>query len=167
MLWLTGALVAAAGVIALAGAIAKWRTAQLETQERLREEFCRHVEMILNDPEAPDSVASLMLFMAAKETSKWFLWSFVVTAISGKLSDSANSAALRIYREIPSHLRTDYVGAIVTFSLGITYNNIILGPLVRRLIFFSVSRRGGDGAESISPVAPMLDDFSKTGMSPA
>jgi hypothetical protein len=167
MMWLTLALFAAAGLIALAGAAAKLRVRQLQTQERLREGFCRHVETMLNDPETPDNVANMMLFMATKETSKSFLWEFIAMAISGKLSDSADSKALRIYREMPSHLRRDYVGAIIAFAFGITYNNILLGLLVRRLIFFSVSQRGGDGAESISPVAPMLDDFSRTGMSPA
>ena len=165
MMWLTLALFAAAGLIALAGVAAKWRAVQLKIQERLREEFCRHVETILSDPETPDEVANLMIYMAKKETSRWFLWSFVGSAIAGKLSNSADSKALRIYREMPPHLRKDYSGAVVTFAIGITYNNMALGWLVRRLMLFGLSTRGGDGAESISPAAPMLDDFS--GMSPA
>jgi hypothetical protein len=165
--WLTGMLFATAGVVALAGAIAKKRAEQLKTQERLREEFCRHVEAILADPEASDNVASLMLYMATRETSRWFLWSFVLLAISGKLSDSADSTALKIYQEVPGHLRKDYVSAVIKFAIGVTYNNMLLGLLVRRLMFFGVSRRGGDGTESISPVAPILDEFSRGGMHPA
>jgi hypothetical protein len=98
MMWLTLALFAAAGLIALAGAVAKWRVRQLQTQERLREEFCKHVETMLNDQETPDNVANMMLFMAKKETNKWFLWSFIVMAISGKLSnegDRSRSGAAR------------------------------------------------------------------------
>jgi hypothetical protein len=73
--------------------------------------------------------------LAKRETSKSFLWSFVTSAITGRLSDSTGSAAVKIFQTVPRHLRDDYVGAIVAFAIGITYNNILLGPLVRRLMF--------------------------------
>jgi hypothetical protein len=161
MWWLTGTLIATACLVALAGIIAKKRTEQLRTQEKCREEFYGYAERLLSDPETPDGVEQLILSMARSEESRSFLWGFVVSAISGKLADSTDSAALRMYRELPPHLRSDFVGAIIAFFLGITNNNMLLGPLARRLMFFSVPRRGGGDIGPISPVGPMLDEFSR------
>jgi hypothetical protein len=160
MIWITGGLISAALLLALIGGIAKRRAEQLRIQEKLRDAFREYAEHLLSDPETRDNVVRLIMTMAKKETSRSFLWSFVGAAIAGRLSDSAGSTAFRMYQDIPDYLKSDYIRALVTFAIGITYNNILLGPLVRRLMFFSVPRQGGTDTSSISPVAPMLEEFS-------
>jgi|SRR5437588_4313010 len=160
MIWLTYSLFATAFLIAIAGITAKIRAQQLKKQETCREQFLKCAERLLDDPETPDKVEGLIMALARNETSRLFLWSFFLSAMAGKLVDSTGSTAVKIFDSVPPHLRDDYICAIVTSAIGLTYNNLVLGWLVRRFMFFSVPRQGGKDIGPISPVGPMLDGFS-------
>jgi len=162
MMWVTYSLFATAFFIAIVGMVAKVRAQQLKTQEKCREEFLSYAEHLLDDPETPDDVERLIMALVKNEASRLFLWSFVFSAVTGRLVDSTGSISVKMFHSVPVHLRDDYVGAIVTSAIGVTYNNLCLGWLVRRFMFFSVPRQGGDDIGPISPVGPMLDEFSRT-----
>jgi hypothetical protein len=167
MLWLAGTLIAAACLVEFTAILVKIRVRQLHGQEVCREEFGRYAERLRAEPDTPDRVIKLIHLMVRYEASRRFLWSFVIGVARGKLGDQSRSTMRDIFNEMPSHSQADYIGLLISFIFGLTFNNFILGPIVRRFMLYSVPTRNNDDIGTVSPVGPIIDEFSRRGASPA
>jgi hypothetical protein len=54
--------------------------------------------------------------------------------------------------------------AWVSAIFALTFNNMILGIFIRRLMLYSVPRRTNGDFDSATPVAPMVDVFARNGV---
>jgi hypothetical protein len=162
MLWLTATLIVVACLIEIVAVIAKIRARQLRTQEACREAFYRYADHLISDPETPEEVLRLINMMLTRAiTSRTFLWVFVIDLAKGKIH--RRSSTLETYKKVPPHLRADYVGALISFIFSLTYNNILLGALVRRFILYSIPNTNDGDIGSVTPLGPMIDGFSRHG----
>jgi hypothetical protein len=159
MLWLAASLIAAACIIELVGVFAKARARQLRHQETCREAFYRFSENLVNDPDTPEQVVNLVMLLAKSIESITFLWRFVGLLLAGKIR-RRQWDSLEIYKELPQHLRSDYVGLLVSFVFSLTYNNAFLGEMIRRGILYSIPDNNDEDIGRVSPLGPMIDGFS-------
>ena len=164
MLWLTAALIVAACLIEIVGAIAKIRTGQLRRQEACRDAFYRYADHLTVDPETPEEVLRLIKILLSQVTSRAFLWSFLMDLAKGKIG-SRQSDSLEVFKKIPPHWRADYVGLLVSFIFSLTYNNLLLGAIVRRFILYSIPNTNDGDIGPVAPLGPMIDEFSRHGPS--
>src|SRR6266446_1026022 len=160
MLWLAAALIIAACLIEIVGMMAKIRASQLRRQEACRDAFYRYSEHLAADPETPEEVLRLIKLLLSQVTSRIFLWSFFLDLAMGKIR-TRQSDSLKIFEKIPPHLRADYVGLLVSFIFGLTYNNLLLGAIVRRFILYSIPHTNDGDIGPVSPLGPMIDGFSR------
>ena len=161
MLWLTAALIVVACLVEIVGAIAKIRVRQLRAQEACRDAFYRYADHLISDPETPEEVLRLINMMLSQVTSRTFLWGFLMNLAKGEVH--RRSPTLEIYKKVPPHLRADYVGSLVSFIFSLTFNNILLGVLVRRFILYSIPNTNDGDIGSVTPLGPMIDVFSRHG----
>jgi hypothetical protein len=161
MLWLVASLIVAACIIELAGISAKARVRQLRHQEACREAFYKFAEILVNDPETPERVVTLVRLLSRSVVSRTFLWSFMTLLLAGKIR-RRQWDSLEIYKELPQHLRSDYVGLLVSFVFALTYNNFVLGEIIRRSILYSIPDNNDEDIGRVSPLGPMIDAFSRS-----
>src|ERR1700730_12448980 len=166
MLWLTAALILTACLIEIIGTMAKIRTRQLRQQEACRDAMYRYADHLIADSETPEEVLRLIEMLLSQVTSRAFLWSFLMDLAKGKIR-GRRSSTLEIFKKIPPHLRADYVGLLVSFIFSLTYNNILLGAIVRRLILYSIPNTNDGDIGPVAPLGPMIDEFSRHGPSTA
>jgi hypothetical protein len=160
MLWLTAVLIIVACIIECVGILAKTRLNQLRQQEACRNAFYGYVERLLSDPDTPEEVVEMINWSFAQATSHTFLWSFLIALGTGRIK-GRRSHSLEVFKKIPDHLRADYVGLLVSFIFSLTYNNMLLGALVRRFILYSIPDTNSGDIGPVSPLGPMVDEFSR------
>jgi hypothetical protein len=165
MLWLTAALIVVACLVEIVGAIAKIRVRQLRAQEACRDAFYRYADHLISDPETPEEVLKLINTMLSQVMSRAFLWMFLRDLATRKIH--RRSSTVEIFKKVPPHLRADFVGVIISFIFSLTYNNILLGELVRRFILYSIPNTNDGDIGSVRPLGPMIDGFSRHGPSVA
>lgn len=154
------AIFGAAVIIGLAAAVARIRSKQLDDQAICRDEFFAAAERLVADPETPEKTIDEIDRLAHVLTSRTIMWYFAKRAVAGKLR---GSASLRDeYLSVPPHLRHDLVIAWVSAIYLLTFNNMLLGEAIRRLMLYSVPRRTND-FDSATPVGPMVDEFARRG----
>jgi hypothetical protein len=158
----TLALFGAAAVVWLIGEGARIRSKQLDDQTICRDEFFSAAERLIGDPETPEKVVNEVDRLAHILTSRTLLWGVVWCALTGRLRSSDNARAE--YLSMPVHLRKDLVMAWVSAIFALTFNNMILGIFIRRLMLYSVPRRTNGDFDSATPVAPMVDVFARNGV---
>src|SRR5271165_305333 len=160
MLWLSASLIVAACLIESIGILAKVRTNQLRQQETCRDAFYRYADRLTADPETPEEVIKLIYWLLPQVTSRAFLWSFLINLAKGKVR-GRRSDSLEMIKKVPEHLRPDYVGLLVSFIFGLTYNNMVLGWLIRRFILYSIPHTNSGDIGPVTPLCPMVDGFSR------
>ena len=142
----------------LIGLIAGFRAVQLERQAACRDEFFAAAGRLIADPETPEKTIHALDRLAHALTSRTLLWGFVAHALTGRLR---NSDTLRKeFFTVPDHLRADLVKMWVSAIFALTFNNLLLGALIRRLMLYSVPRQSDGDFASVTPVIPMVDEFA-------
>jgi hypothetical protein len=68
---------------------------------------------------------------------------------------------------MPTHLREDLIRVWVSAVFALTYNNMVLGTIIRRLMLYSIPRPANGDLDSAMPVAPMVDEFARDRVSSA
>jgi hypothetical protein len=160
MMWLAASMIVAACLIEIVGVVAKVRVGQLRRQEACRDAFYRYSDRLAADPETPGEVLRLVKLLVSQVTSRAFLWAFLMDLAMGKIR-TRQSYSLEIFKKIPEHLRADYIGLLVSFIFGLTYNNFLLGAIVRRFILYSIPNTNDGDIGPVSPLGPMIDGFSR------
>jgi hypothetical protein len=156
-------ILGAAAVVGIVGEAARIRSKQLDNQAVCREEFFATAERLIADPERPDHIILDLGNLARVLTSRTALWSFVARALRGRLRNPNPANLRKHYYSVPHYLRTDFVMALVSAIYALTFNNMVLGPLIRRLMLYSVPRRSNGDIDDAGPVGPMVDEFSHNG----
>jgi hypothetical protein len=162
MMQLTLTIFGAAVVIILIGEAARIRSKQLDDQTVCRDEFFAATERLVADPETPEKIIQEMDRLAHVLTSRTILWGFVSRALTGRLRGTGSSR--EEYLAMPAHLRKDLVMAWVSAIFALTFNNMVLGAFIRRLMLYSVPRRVDGDFDSATPVAPMVAEFARDGV---
>ncbi len=154
-------MLSAAIIIGLVGAMARIRSRQLDDQAVCRDEFFAAAERLITDPETPEKTVDEIDRLAHRLTSRTMMWAFMMRALMGKLR---TSGSLRDeYSATPTYLRHDLVTAWVSAIYFLTFNNMLLGLLIRRLMLYSVPRRTDD-LDAATPVGPMVDELARQGI---
>lgn len=159
MLRLTAWLIVVACLVEVVGYLAKVRVRQLQAQEACREAFYRFAENLASDPETPEPVVDIIKLLPKWVTSKVFWWRFIIALLLRRVRRQRWDS-LEIYNQIPYHLRSDYVGLLVSFVFALTYNNLVIGEIARRLFLYSIPDDNDADIGRVSPLGPMIDEFS-------
>jgi hypothetical protein len=114
----------------------------------------------MDDPETPEEVITCVKWLLPQATSHLILWSFLLKLARGRVR-GRRSDSLEVIRKLPDHLRGDYVGLLVSFIFALTYNNMMLGSLVRRFMLYSIPDTNTGDIGPVSPLGPMIDGFSR------
>jgi hypothetical protein len=156
--WTLAIFVAAAVVVIVAEA-ARIRSQQLDDQDACRKMFFDAAERLIADPETPEKVITEVDQLAHGMTSRTAMWRFVWRALTGRVTNSQQ--ARQEYFSVPEHLRRELVTLWVSAIFAATFNNMILGIFIRRLVLFSVPQRTDGDFSSATPVTPMVDEFAR------
>ena len=162
MMQLTLTIFGAAVVIILIGEAARIRSKQLSDQTVCRDGVFAATGRLVADPETPEKIIQEIERLARVLTSRTILWGFVRRALTGRVRGSGS--AREEYLAMPPHLRQDLVMAWVSAIFALTFNNMILGAFIRRLMLYSVPRRANGDFDSATPVAPMVSEFARDGV---
>ena len=151
----TMAIFGAVAVLGVIAEMARMRSQQLDAQNAFREMFFKAAERLIADPETPEKIVNEADRLARKLTSRTAMWRFVWRALTRQIPSSEK--ARQEYFSVTEHLRSDLVTLWVSAAFLATFNNLILGALIRRLVLFSVPQRTDGDFNSAAPVAPMVD----------
>jgi hypothetical protein len=69
------------------------------------------------------------------------------------------------YKSLAPHLRKDLISAMVSAIFALTYNNMLLGFVIRRLMLHNVPSKANGDISAVMPAASMADELSRSGMS--
>lgn len=104
------------------------RVADLRMARKHRDRFFRVVEQLVADPRTPEPLAQVLLLMAAGMTRR--ILPYLMLIGYGRRS-GGGGLVLRI-DELPDELRQPTIGAILDAVCVLTYQNVFVGPLIRR-----------------------------------
>jgi len=153
-------ILVAAAVVGIVGEVARIRSRQLDNQALCRDEFFAAAGRLIADPETPDHIISDLDKLARVLTSRTVLWSFVTRALQGRLRNPNPANLRKDYYSVPQYLRADFLMTLVSAIYAVTFNNMVLGTLIRRLMLYSVPRRSNGDIDDAGPVGPMVDELA-------
>lgn len=116
------------------------RVADLRMARKHRDRFFRVVEQLVADPRTPEPLAQVLLLMAAGMTRR--ILPYLMLIGYGRRSGTED-LVLRI-DELPQELRPPVIGAILDAVCVLTYQNVLIGPLVRRRLCLDDNRSKKD-----------------------
>ena len=139
-------LIVAALTILCVGFLAKRRLAQIEAVKAHRRRFFEAAEALASDDRTPDELLRLVHGMAELIPSRTVLWRVVWFAVTGEMARAVQQPT-RWSRDrwgeiaaLPEELQRQALGACVSFAQAIAYNNVCLGPIVRRTVLFAMDQ---------------------------
>ena len=146
---LTISLIVGVIVLALSTRYFIRRVNQLEWRDGYRAKFFDIAGRLVDNPDTPDRVVHVLRNAAYDLNSYLFSWGimwrlFVSTGRlrrdeAGRLRrDEEGSLTISEISELPDAHRDEIYTAVGTWMTAITYNNAILGMLVRRLAFWGL-----------------------------
>ncbi len=154
---------AALATLAVVGWLAKVRTRQMQKRVVHRQEFFAAAYHLIDDPRTPAEIIGLIREFSAVLDSRRLLWRFLFDLVSGRLRSlfiDPPTAAQRVFDQLqamPRPLQDVFATAAVNFALAMTYNNVLIGTLIRRVIFVAVTRSSRSGHTGDGTTALVTD----------
>lgn len=134
-------LIVVALTILCVGFLARRRLAQIALAEAHRRRFFEAAEALANDDRTPDRLLRLIHSMAELIPSRTVLWRLVWFAVTGEMVRAAQQPTR--WEEItalPDELQRQVREVCISFAQAIAYNNVCLGPIVRRTVLFALDQ---------------------------
>jgi hypothetical protein len=157
---------AACGIFCV-GWLAKKRIEQIAEHRKHRDAFYDAAGILVGDKNTPNSIVAILVAMSDDIRSKTVLWRMLWRAVTGQLRDFSqcpNEATRNLekdMRQLPQYLQEELGKAIVAFVFSIANNNVILGPLVLRVMLFAVSPNKKERPYSVENVRPLVEDIAE------
>jgi|GEM_PF-2631375 len=131
--------------ILFAGWFAKARTAQLKAKSEFLDKFYHSAEALMKEGDTPDAVLALVSRMSDCLDSRRLVWSVFSDLLRGRTrafyqehqGDLFKSLHEQISVMRPEMQKHFYVTLIASL-MAITYNNLFLGAVLRRVMFFDL-----------------------------
>lgn len=134
-------LIVAALTILCVGFLARRRLAQIALAEAHRRRFFEAAEALASDDRTPDGLLRLVHGMAELIPSRTVLWRLVWFAVTGEMARAVRRPTRwEEVAALPDELQRYVLEACVSFAQAIAYNNVCLGPMVRRTVLFALDQ---------------------------
>ncbi len=142
----------------------------IETARALRDAFFASATILVRDPRTPDSVV-LLLEACANTITRSDVGRLVIRrALAGRLpsatvddaADEESRILLRDVHAMPDELRHTLAQAAMYYAQAVSFNNTVLGGLVRRLSALWLAGPAKGGSESLAgrPVERRMVDIT-------
>lgn len=144
-------LIALALSVRLTGKIAKVRARDLELQSKMLDKLYGLCAALIDDERVGDDVARFARFLAASALRRGMAWKFVCALAFRAASQQPNSEAANILAQVnrlPDDAKEKIQQAVVYQLICLTFNHLVLGRLMRRMILWAVNT-SGDAAPKI------------------
>jgi hypothetical protein len=150
-------ILGAAALLSAVGALARIRSRQLNGQNACRDSFFEAAEYLVADEETPERVVQWVKRMSVKLTSRTILWKALYNVFIGNVPKGDPFA--KEWKSLPPHLKKYFVEVVVSSIFAVTYNNLVLGTVVRRLMLYSISSKTDGDIDVARPAAIMADEL--------
>ncbi len=134
-------------LVAAIGVASRQRSLQLNKAQGYRDGFFNAANALANDERTPDIVLSFIEFLSESISSRWILWRLLWDLLRGKVRERVRYPKPLVVElrkaldSLPSPLDVQAAKLMTNFSLGITYNNFIIGAFLRRAVMFAVTAK--------------------------
>jgi hypothetical protein len=134
-------------VVAVIGYLSRYRVIHIQRQQTYLRSFYTAAGRIIDDDNTPDNLVKLILSLSSKIMSKRLSPEIAWEGLLGHFwepdSNKSNLSEkiLRTTTCLPIHLRRDWSEARASFILAVTYNSVITGTFVRRLMLISLREK--------------------------
>jgi hypothetical protein len=123
-----------------------WRRKQIEAMMECRDQFFRASSLLIAEEDVPDAIIRRLEFIARNIANPRLGRRIAYDALSGDLRDMSAEPPRQVieFLEIIKQLRPELQGlvgkAFVSSLIAVTFTNILLGPLICRVVLFSAPR---------------------------
>lgn len=124
----------------------RWRTGQINTMMRMREDFFQAADNLISDDDTPEFILDYLEWLSSKLDSPQLGHLILLHALNGELRATAESpmqdeAQLsKIIDDLRPELQEQVAKATAAGLLAVTFTNWLLGPFIRRMILFSITK---------------------------
>ena len=131
-------------VLFVLGRMASVRTLQLQRSQEVRSEFFRSATILVEDERTPEAYVGLLSLLSGVLVDKRLSWILLRRLVSSQ-DQAPRKRDLTALHPLPADLRKvwDHLGGC--FVLAVTFNNFLIGALVRRLLLRLVEGCEEDG----------------------
>lgn len=129
------------------------RTKHMRLAAPILEEFHELSIKLMGDREVPEYVAELLHALNKDVLNHSFIRSIFKLAFSGKLrvikEEYSKSDFAKAYKTMPKEQQKGFDKVTFLYFLAATYNNMILGTIIRRLVLWAVTANDKDASVAV------------------
>lgn len=120
----------------------KARHKQLEASSSAMDSFYKSAEALVNDDRTPEEVIDLAGTISTRLRTRKFVWKVFARLLTRKFDDPKVKGEVKKLFEVvfamPPELQKHFHTMIISSVFIVSYNNFILGTVLRRVIMFGV-----------------------------
>ncbi|MBW8876134.1 MAG: hypothetical protein JF614_14305 [Acidobacteria bacterium] len=139
------ALLLIALVLFVLGRMAGVRVRQLQRSQEVRSEFYRSAMILVEDERTPEAYVGLLGSLSRALVDKRLSWIALWHLVSGKRNLAPRERDLTFLHPLPADLRKVWDHITGCFVLAVTFNNFLIGAIVRRLFLWLANGRNDEG----------------------
>ena len=153
---ITVTLLAVLVTVAVMGVYAQKRIPQMDAREEYREDFFQAANALVDRGETPESVVSLLRFLAGKIGEESSPYVLLYVLLHGDVRRNAREPGEKIkqlHRDIdamPDDLKEQFGKAVASGAIAISLNSLLVGWLIRRIAMYKIdktNKRRYDGTD--------------------
>lgn len=160
MLYIAIALLIFSGAFYWASKAVLRRSDRIHTASTYRNDFLNAAHGLVRDERVPHEVAHFAFFMAERLYSTNVLRAIVWQLLTNHHPSRIASDFFAKVQKMPPELQGLFVKAVVLFGISVTYNNLFLGYIFRRLFWVSVQNASRTTLED-NRVRVLTDDLAQ------
>lgn len=153
------ALIVFSFVFALCAWVIRRRSDRTEMASKFRAEFLDSAHSLIRDERVPEEVARFSMALANLLLSPWPLRLIAWQLLFGN-RNSKPAVFMQTVEKMPAELQTLFVKAVVLFGVAVTYNNVVLGFVFRRIFWVLSNSTVPKTTIADTRVRAIANDFS-------